>query len=90
MSAEEFKHESLEDSSSIAQYLQVLIEGIQQGHLEFGTEQQQFDLDPKGLLQLEVRAKKKGGRNKISLKLSWRDDQEKTSNSSESLTIRSA
>jgi amphi-Trp domain-containing protein len=90
MATEEFKHESLQDCASIVRYLKALIEGLESGRLEFGTDDQELSLEPRGLLELEVRAKRKGGRSKVALKLGWREGHEKTSNGSDSLTIRGA
>ena len=86
-SNDEFKHDSVQDRASIATYLRALLEGFEKGHLELGTGGQTFTLDPEGLLELEVRAKRKGGRCKLSLKVSWREDGE-SSNGNDELTIR--
>ena len=85
-SNDEFKHDSVQDRTSIANYLRALLEGFEKGHLELGTAGQSFVLDPEGLLELEVRAKRKSGRCKLSLKVSWREGEE--DNGSDELTIK--
>jgi len=84
---DEFKHDSVQDRASIARYLRALLEGFEKGHLELGTEAQTLQLDPDGLLELEVRAKRKGGRCKLTLKVSWREDGE-SSNGGDGFTIK--
>lgn len=84
---DEFKHDSVQDRESIARYLRALLEGFERGHLELGTDAQTLTLDPEGLLELEVRAKRKGGRCKLSLKVSWREDGE-AKNGGNGLTIK--
>jgi amphi-Trp domain-containing protein len=71
---DEFKHESLQDSASIAKYLEALREAFETGMLELSDERGHLMLQPKGLLGLEVYAKKKGGHVKIRLKFTWRED----------------
>ncbi len=88
MASEEFKHESLQDCASIARYLQALQEGLAKGHLELVSDEQTVILDPNGLVELEIRAKRKGNRRKFSLKLSWRDDDTKSDNGGDALEIK--
>ena len=88
MASEEFKHESLQDRVSIARYLQALQEGLEKGHLELVSDEKTVVLDPDGLVELEVRAKRKGNRRKLSIKLSWRDDDPKTDNGGDTLEIK--
>jgi amphi-Trp domain-containing protein len=77
---DEFRHESVQDRQSIVKYLHALTAGIENGHLELGTAEHMLALDPDGLLELEVRAKRKGGRVSLAIKLLWREhDDEQTS-----------
>ena len=50
---DDFKHESLQDTESVARYLQALIEGFEKGRLEFTSDDQTLALEPQGLLDLE-------------------------------------
>jgi amphi-Trp domain-containing protein len=71
---DEFKHESLQDSQTIAKYLEALKEAFRTGVLEFSDDRGRLQLQPSGLLGFEIDAKKKGGQVKIKLKFAWRED----------------
>ena len=74
MSADDdFGHESVQDRQSIVRYLQAITAGIEQGHIELGTAEHTLALEPGGMLELQVRAKRKGGRVKLGIKLYWRE-----------------
>ncbi|GBC59630.1 amphi-Trp domain-containing protein [Desulfonema ishimotonii] len=70
---EEFEHESIQDNRSISNYLQALIDGFESGKITFNSEGQQINLYPNDMLELSIRAKKKGGKNKIAIRLFWKD-----------------
>ncbi|HLT38758.1 MAG TPA: amphi-Trp domain-containing protein [Enhygromyxa sp.] len=77
---DDFRHESVQDRRSIVKYLQALTAGIENGHLELGTSEHMLELEPGGLLELEVLAKRKAGKVKLVVKLHWREhDDEQTS-----------
>lgn len=79
MASHEFKHESLQDAQSIAKYLKALIVGLESGELQFKNDEAELQLQPRGLLELELRARRKGGRGKLQLKLAWRETPRKSS-----------
>jgi amphi-Trp domain-containing protein len=70
---DDFRHESAQDRLSIVKVLQALTAGIEKGHLELGTADHMLTLEPEGLLELEVRAKRKSGRVSLGIKLYWRE-----------------
>lgn len=70
---DDFRHESVQDRHSIVKYLQALTAGIEKGHIELGTAEHMLALEPDGMLELQVRAKRKGGRVKLAIKLHWRE-----------------
>ena len=82
MATDEFKHESLQDLKSIGQYLEALTEGLRSGRVELSDESGQLVLHPSGLLSLELRAKRRGNRAKLQLKLSWTEEKAKTKSDS--------
>ncbi|MCE5299406.1 MAG: amphi-Trp domain-containing protein [Spirochaetia bacterium] len=71
---EEFEFESLQDTKSIARYLVALKDGFMDGRIVLGSPEKQIVFAPSGLLKLEVKAKKKHDRVKISLKCSWKEE----------------
>ena len=78
MERDEFKHESLQDTSSIVSYLEAVIEGLRSGSLELSDDEAKVVLEPRGLLALELRAKRKGRRNKFQMKLTWNESKPET------------
>jgi amphi-Trp domain-containing protein len=73
-SINEFKHETLQDNQAIIDYLKVLTEGFESGELVFRNEKEQILLQPHSMIQLEVKAKKKDRKVKMSLKMSWTEE----------------
>lgn len=76
---DDFRHESVQDRRSIVKYLQAITAGIEQGQISFKTQEHSLTLEPSGMLELQVRAKRKGGRVELGIKLYWREDQEEPS-----------
>lgn len=74
MATEEFKHESRQDIRSIGKYLRAVIDGLESGCLEFSDDDGKLILEPRGLLGLELRAKRKGSRVRFYVKLSWSEE----------------
>jgi amphi-Trp domain-containing protein len=85
----EFKHESVEDAESIVRYLRALTDGLEKGYLEFMNGKEGLVLEPRGLLQLEVRARKKGDRRKVSFKFEWREAAPEETEEEKPLRIKS-
>jgi amphi-Trp domain-containing protein len=69
----EFKHETLQECGAISEYLKVLNEGFETGQLVFRNEKEQIILRPDGMVQMEVKAKKKDRKIKLSLKFYWKE-----------------
>ena len=79
MSADDdFRHESVQDRQSIVRYLQAITAGIEQGSITLGTDEHMLALAPDGMLELQVRAKRKGGRVKLGIKLYWRESDDES------------
>ena len=86
MASDEFKHESLQDLRSIGQYFKALTEGLESGRVELSDDNGQLVLHPFGLLNLELRAKRRGNRAKLQLKLTWTEEKAKAK--ADSLRVR--
>jgi len=71
-----FEHESIQDCASVLAYLRALTAGIEQGRLILREGQEEFVLEPEGLLTLNVRASRKRNRRRLDLRLSWRDEEQ--------------
>lgn len=72
-SINEFKHETLQDTKSIIEYLKILTEGFENGELVFRNDREQILLNPEGMIQMEVKARKKEKKGKLSIKFYWKE-----------------
>ncbi len=72
----EFAHESFQDCQSIVKYLTAIGEGFANGHIRFANGNRPMELEPSGMLKFNVRAKRKDGHIKLSLKISWKEQGE--------------
>ncbi len=70
---QEFAHESVQDTDSVIAYLEAVIAGLRDRKLVLRSEDRILQLVPHGLMNLEVKAKRSGIRNKIALKMTWKD-----------------
>jgi amphi-Trp domain-containing protein len=71
---EEFRHESLEDSESLARYLRAITDGFTKGSLSISNRAASIALEPHGLVHLEVRARKTRESVQLAVELSWKPD----------------
>lgn len=83
----EFDYESLQDSQAIVAYLGALGEGLAKGDLVLGANGDELSLHPRGLLRFRLEAKRSKGRARLSLTLSWREDQEQSDQDGSQLEI---
>ncbi len=75
-SDQEFKHESIQDCQTIVKYLQALSDGFENKKLNLSSDGRNIIVTPGGLLKMEVKARKKADRVKLTLKLSWTEPKE--------------
>jgi amphi-Trp domain-containing protein len=73
MSSREFEHDSLQDPRSVARYLNAIREGIEAGRLSFTQDGEEISFFPQEVMHLEVKAKKKDGKAKLSIRITWRE-----------------
>ncbi|MEA3412468.1 MAG: amphi-Trp domain-containing protein [Pseudomonadota bacterium] len=73
-----FKHESIQDASSIRSLLESITRGLAEGRLTFSDEDGEIVMEPEGLLQLKVTAIREDSHNKISLRISWQAEEKLT------------
>ena len=71
---DKFTHRSLQDTESIAAYLEAVLEGIRQGRLNLESGGREMVLEPSGLLRFRVDARRGSYRSRITVKISWRDE----------------
>ena len=82
-----FKYESLQDRETITRYLEALREGFENGHLRLAWKDSVLELEPEGLIRLDVEAKQKDDQMKLNIKMSWKSP--KALESREPLSIQS-
>jgi amphi-Trp domain-containing protein len=73
MASSEFKHETLQDVDAISEYLKILTDGFENKELIFRNDREQILLKPDGMIELEVKAKKKDGKVKLAIKFNWKE-----------------
>ena len=74
----EFRHQSLQDPSSLVEYLSALTDGFTKGSLQFRDDSGEITLDPSGLIRFDISAARKSDQQSLTLKFSWRppDDED--------------
>ncbi|MFH0996465.1 MAG: amphi-Trp domain-containing protein [Pseudomonadota bacterium] len=70
---ERFEYETIQDKLSIQQFFSTLVDGIEKGRIVLSAEKNQALLTPAELMRFSIKAKKKSGKSKLSIKLTWKD-----------------
>jgi amphi-Trp domain-containing protein len=83
----EFDYESLQDCTSVAEYLRALAEGFERGELALSDDSGATSLEPRGLVTFEIRASKKSERSRLTVTCRWRHRDERHAGEAASLTI---
>ncbi len=68
-----FSHESLQDKETIKQYLEAVLDGLDQGRIVLSSREDEIELQPEGLLKLTLKARRKGESSKLQIKIQWED-----------------
>lgn len=87
MADDRFKHESLQDAKSIVRYIDALGLGFSNGAIRFRSDEREFVLNPQGLVNLEVEAKRKHDEIKLNLKFKWTERSGRKPETDDPLTI---
>jgi amphi-Trp domain-containing protein len=66
-----FRHQSLQDESSIRDILRAINNGIAKGKLTFSDEDGKIVLRPEGLLDLKLTVAREDNRDRLTLRISW-------------------
>ena len=72
-----FRHESLQNRDSIRAILEALTRGIAKGKVSFSDDDDSICMAPDGLLNLKLIVSQEDNRNRINLRITWEDRQEK-------------
>ncbi len=84
---DDFRHESLQDCETIVRYINAISEGFQNGHLVLGNNGNDIVLEPWGMLKLDLKARRKDGKIKLSVKISWKEKPDLSEEESRPLII---
>jgi len=69
-----FDHESTEDPETIAKYLEAMEQGFRSGRLLFCSGKDEVVYKPSGLLNFNIKAKRKDGAVKLTVKVEWKEE----------------
>jgi amphi-Trp domain-containing protein len=70
-----FRHESLQDSKTIQEFLKSITQGIGKGKLTFSDEGGELLMEPEGLLNLKVTASEDEARHRINIRITWQAEE---------------
>ncbi|GAB6051446.1 hypothetical protein JCM17960_02660 [Magnetospira thiophila] len=73
-----FRHESLQNQESVQALLKALTEGIAKGKVTFSDADDQIQMQPEGLLNLQLTASQEDNRNRIQIRLTWENHTERS------------
>ena len=84
---EKFEFESLQDSQTIKDFLESLIQGIENKKIQLSTNGDEILLQPNSMLKFQVKARRKKDTSKLVLKISWKNSQKGESLDKEPIVI---
>ena len=68
-----FEFDSVQDEKSIQAFLAALTEGFGKGRVVLRSEAEEIVLTPGALVNFGVKAKRKDGESKMTIKIAWKD-----------------
>ncbi len=68
-----FEFDSVQDEKSIQAFLAALTEGFGKGRVTLRSDAEEIVLTPSPLMSFSVKAKRKDGESKLTLKITWKD-----------------
>jgi amphi-Trp domain-containing protein len=69
---EKFEHESMQDVHSIQKFLNSLNDGFEKGKISLRSDANEVLLYPASLVQFRIKAKTKGDKSKLDIRISWK------------------
>ena len=88
-SDQKFEFESLQDTVTIKDFLQSLVDGMDKGRIVLSSEGDEIELTPSGLLNFKLKAKKKSSGSKMTMKISWKEAKKETALLTRNINISS-
>jgi amphi-Trp domain-containing protein len=68
-----FEFDSVQDEKSIQTFLAALTEGFGKGRVVLRSDAEEITLTPGALMSFNVKAKRKDGESKMTIKIAWKD-----------------
>jgi len=68
-----FEFDSVQDEKSIQAFLAALTEGFGKGRVVLRSDTEEITLTPGAMVNFGVKAKRKDGESKMTIKISWKD-----------------
>jgi len=68
-----FEFDSVQDEKSIQAFLAALTDGFGKGRVVLRSDSEEITLNPGALVNFSVKAKRKDGESKMTIKISWKD-----------------
>jgi amphi-Trp domain-containing protein len=68
-----FEFDSVQDEKSIQAFLAALTEGFGKGRVVLRSDAEEIALAPSPLVSFSVKAKRKDGESKLTIKIAWKD-----------------
>lgn len=84
-----FEFDSVQDEKSIQAFLAALTEGFGKGRVVLRSEADEIILNPSSLVSFAVKAKRKDGESKMTIKISWKDAKNPVAGSERSIRVES-
>lgn len=67
------EHESVQSRQSIQELLNSLVDGIEKGRIVLSADNDRTRLIPAELIRVSIKARRKSGKSKLSIKLAWKE-----------------
>lgn len=74
MGAGEFELESIQDRPSIRRWIHSVVSGMESGNIMFSSDRESVTLMPLDRMRLTIKSRKKKHKSKLTIKLSWNDE----------------
>ena len=84
-----FEFESVQDEKTIQAFLAALTEGFGKGRVTLRSDAEEIVLTPSALMSFSVKAKRKDGESKLTLKITWKDSRSQIAAAERAIQVES-
>lgn len=72
-----FRHESLQDRKSVKKLLKAVLNGVENGEITLEDDKGSMTMSLSEMLQLRLTASRDSGENRVTLRMTWQDEDSK-------------